>query len=74
MAEVMVDNGEQYGGNGGRTYNWFCVYCWQHYLCNYRHIARMCKECRILRKLGTFSANNNGQQWADTEEANAQLD
>ncbi len=34
----------------------------------------MCKESRILRKLGTFSANNNGDQWADTEEANAQLD
>ena len=52
----------------------FCIYCWQRYLCNYRHIARMCKEGRILRKLGTFSANNNGDQWADTEEANAQLD
>ncbi len=40
----------------------------------YASIARMCMEGSILMKQGTFSASNNGEQWAEAEEANAHLD
>ncbi len=28
IAEVIVGSGGYHGDNGGRTYGWFCVYCW----------------------------------------------
>lgn len=42
-------------------FKWYCVYCWQRY---YRasHTSKICREGRLLRKLATFSHQNNGDQ------------
>ncbi len=51
---------EQHGNNQQQRAGFFCVFCWQRYIKNSKHSAKICREGRILRRLAT----NNGEQWA----------
>ena len=54
---------EQHGNNQQQRLGYFCVFCWQRYIKDSKHNAKICREGRILRRLATFSHNNNGEQW-----------